>query len=644
MAYLRFDFNKQPLEFSQPLEVISCHQLSKVKTCLQKAEAALSQGFYIAGFLSYEASYALAAGLSPEFLAQQQSQLAQQKKTLPLIWLGVFTAPKKAVNKTLQNFQVSEWQLTANQTAYTKKFNQLFSLLESTQLNSNSLKNNQLTSANLTQQLTASFSGCPLSYYRYLCLAQQANYSAFWQAENQAIVSVSPELFFQQQDNSISVKPMKGTSPRGRSSQEDLQLAQELKTSAKNQLENRLAVEAMQQELAPLLITSQAKNQAANPSPKINWFELASYPSLWQMTSSFTAQLKPEITPIEVLRQLFPCTSIAGTPKAAAIEALAAVEGQSRGIYCGSLGYITPNKEAVFNVAIRTLSLDLAAGTASYGAGGALTNQAKAEEEFAELLTKTQVLRLQPYNFSLLETLRLEAGQLVLLKEHLERLSASARYFNYPLNLTLLEQQLQLLAEKLAKGSWRVRLTLASNGRFNLSCTALSPVKPTEGFYWPSWLKCASPLSASPLTTSPTPSPLKKALPEPVKIRCQIAKTPIDSSNFLHFHKTTARDIYTRHQPSSSKTDVFDTLLFSVNEKGQQQATEFTMGNLVVEIDQQLYTPPVESGLLAGTLRSYLLNQGAIKEKPLSLEEVTTAKKAWFINGLRGWLEVELVN
>lgn len=641
MAYLRFDFNKQPLEFSQPLEVISCYQLSEVKACLQKAETTLSQGFYVAGFLSYEASYALVKGLSDEFLAQQQNN--QEKSSLPLVWLGVFTAPKKAVNKTPQAFQVSEWQLTANQAAYTKKFNQLFNLLESTPS-----KNQQLTSANLTQQLTANFSGCPLSYYRHLCLAQQANYSAFWQAENQAIISVSPELFFQQQGDLISVKPMKGTSPRGRSSQEDSHLAQELKTSAKNQLENRLAVEAMQQELAPLLVESQVENhpvnQAANPSPKINWFELASYPSLWQMTSSFTAQLKPEITPIEVLRQLFPCTSIAGTPKAAAIEALATVEGQPRGIYCGSLGYITPNKEAVFNVAIRTLSLDLAAGTASYGAGGALTNQANAAEEFAELLTKTQVLRLQPYNFSLLETLRLEAGQLVLLKEHLERLSASACYFNYPLNLVLVKQQLQLLAKKLATGSWRVRLTLASNRRFNLSCTALNPAKPTEGFYWPSWLKCASPLSASPLTTSPTPSPLKKALPEPIKIRCQIAKTPIDSSNFLHFHKTTARDIYTRHQPGSSKTEIFDTLLFSVNKKGQPQATEFTMGNLVVEIDQQLYTPPVESGLLAGTLCSYLLNLGAIKEKPLSLEEVTTAKKVWFINGLRGWLEVELVN
>lgn len=604
MTRLCFDFNNQAIEFTQPIKVISCTQLKEVNSCLQEIEKYLQQGYYAAGYLAYEAGYALIKGLSNEFLEEQQLILNQQanKKEaiyLPLVWFGIFTQPKKAKKIHQQEFKLSEWQLTKDFTAYQQEFNQLFA----------AIKNKELTSANLTQQLTADFSGCAFSYYQHLRQAQQANYSAYWQVDDKAIISVSPELFFQQKGADIFVKPMKGTSPRGKSSLEDELLAKELRTSSKNQLENRLAVEAMQQELAPLLLAGQ--------EPEISWFELASYPSVWQMTSSFTAKLKEQITPLDTLRQLFPCTSIAGTPKTAAVEALAKVEQIPRGIYCGSLGYFTPDKEAIFNVAIRTLSVGLTQGKAVYGAGGALTHQATAEEEFAELLTKTQVLHLQPQTFELLETLRLEEGKLLLLDEHLERLIASANYFNYPLNIKQLKQQLYKLESCLPNNSWRVRLTLAAQGYFKLTCVSI-----IESFYWPSRLKELSP---------------SKDSQEPKKVVCQLAQQPMDKNNPLHFHKTTARDIYTCHQ--AQQLDVFDTLLF--NDK--EEVTEFTLGNLLVEINGVLYTPVLASGLLAGTLRQYLLNLNIIQEKTISLAEVTQAEKIWFINSVRGWLEVELL-
>lgn len=123
-------------------------------------------------------------------------------------------------------------------------------------------------------------------------------------------------------------------------------------------------------------------------------------------------------------------------------------------------------------------------------------------------------------------------------------------------------------------------------------------------------------------------------LPGPLNV--VLAREAIDSKHRFLYHKTTYRQIYEQH--ARHKGEAFDVLLW--NEKGE--LTEFTMGNVVVEMDGVRYTPPRESGLLAGTFRSKLLQEGGLEERRLTLDDIKEATQVWLINSVRGWVPVEI--
>jgi para-aminobenzoate synthetase / 4-amino-4-deoxychorismate lyase len=116
-----------------------------------------------------------------------------------------------------------------------------------------------------------------------------------------------------------------------------------------------------------------------------------------------------------------------------------------------------------------------------------------------------------------------------------------------------------------------------------------------------------------------------------------LADEPLDKNNPFLYHKTTNRIIYSHFQKKYSH--VFDVLLW--NEDGE--LTEFTNGNIVLEIDGTLWTPPINSGLLAGTYRERLIKEETIHEKVLTITDLRKSKKVWFINSVRKWLEVKVV-
>jgi para-aminobenzoate synthetase/4-amino-4-deoxychorismate lyase len=131
-----------------------------------------------------------------------------------------------------------------------------------------------------------------------------------------------------------------------------------------------------------------------------------------------------------------------------------------------------------------------------------------------------------------------------------------------------------------------------------------------------------------------------QALPlPPLKetIEVHLARTAIDSQNVFLFHKTTRRDAYETARSSHPACD--DVLLY--NERGE--LTEFTIGNLVVEIDGKLVTPPVDCGLLPGTFRAYLLETGQVVEKVIPLRQLEDCTKIYRVNSVRTWQSVRLL-
>jgi para-aminobenzoate synthetase/4-amino-4-deoxychorismate lyase len=117
-----------------------------------------------------------------------------------------------------------------------------------------------------------------------------------------------------------------------------------------------------------------------------------------------------------------------------------------------------------------------------------------------------------------------------------------------------------------------------------------------------------------------------------------VSPRPVSSGNCFLFHKTTHRAVYEEHR--NLFPEVFDVLLW--NENGE--ITEFTNGNVVLEMGGRLCTPPVSCGLLAGTFRAELLERGEIVEERLTLTDLRRAERIWFINSVRGWVPVHLIS
>jgi len=249
-------------------------------------------------------------------------------------------------------------------------------------------------------------------------------------------------------------------------------------------------------------------------------------------------------------------------------------------------------------VAIRTVVVDKAQGTAVYGVGGGIVWDSDAAAEYEECRVKTQVLTQKRPSFSLLESLlwQPEAGYF-LLDRHVTRLLESAEYFGIDVEETAVRERLGAGGWRLAAGQFpqKIRLLVTQDGKITIQAVPLS----------------------------------QGARPEPVQIG--LAATPIDSSNVWLYHKTTRREMYDAARASCTGCD--DVILW--NERGE--ITEATTANVVVELDGRLWTPPVNSGLLAGTFRAKLLAQNEIQERVITIDDFQRSPRIWLINSVRGW-------
>jgi para-aminobenzoate synthetase/4-amino-4-deoxychorismate lyase len=383
---------------------------------------------------------------------------------------------------------------------------------------------------------------------------------------------------------------MKGTAPRGRWTAEDRQCAETLRSSEKNRAENLMIVDLLRNDLSRIAQAHSVKVDAL--------FAIERHPTLWQMTSTIRASARPGTTLDALFAALFPCGSITGAPKTKAMELIARLETEARGVYCGAIGLIQPGGDAVFNVAIRTVTLQDEHATC--GVGGGITWGSTAHDEHAEAMLKARFL-MPPADApqtpsGLFETLRLEQGHYTHLDRHLTRLAESANYFAIPCAIDPCRQQLHSLAQQHTQGTWRVRLDLAQDG-----------------------------------TTRAHASPLPETPAHPSFV---LAQHPVLRNDLSLYHKTTRRTTYEQAMATAqaAHADIFEVLLW--NEDGE--LTEFTRGNLLLEIDGMRYTPPLSCGLLDGVLRRTLLESGQIQERTLTRNDLERAERILFINSLRG--------
>jgi para-aminobenzoate synthetase/4-amino-4-deoxychorismate lyase len=279
---------------------------------------------------------------------------------------------------------------------------------------------------------------------------------------------------------------------------------------------------------------------------------------------------------------------------------IAGLEGTSRKIYTGSIGYVSPDRKAKFSVAIRTALIDRERQSAEYGVGGGIIWESTSLDEYEEALLKARVLSEQVPSFSLLETILWTPGEgYFLCEKHVARMLDSANYFDISMTREKLKGNLERISSRF-RIPQRVRVLLDRYGRLTFE--------------------------ASPLEFRVESAALKVCL----------AKGPIDSSNVYLFHKTTKRAIYESAREGCEEFD--DVLLY--NEAGY--LTEFTIGNLVVELDGQFLTPPISCGVLPGTFRAHLVETGQVLERAIPVKRLKDCGQIFRVNSIRTWERVEI--
>ena len=505
-------------------------------------------------------------------------------KTFPLLWFGLYP---EAEEMDLPAVDYAAYSLSppvpsVNRDAYDHAIGCVKRYIQS----------GDTYQVNYTIRLNAAFEGDAWHLFLAMVRAQSPGYAAFVDTGRYAICSASPELFFRRERDILTCKPMKGTVHRGRTLREDRDLAAWLQSSEKNRAENLMIVDMIRNDLGRIADTGSVQVR--------NMFDVERHPTLWQMTSTVTARSSGSLT--DIMAALFPCASITGAPKVRTSEIIAELEPEPRRVYTGSIGFLTPGRVAQFNVAIRTAVADREAGKVEYGSGGGIVWDSASRDEYGEALLKARVLTERRPGFDLLETIRwTPEDSYFLLEYHLRRLSDSAEYFGCRLNVERIHGQLLDRAGGFGQEARRVRLLAGLDGSIEIQADLLDE---REGG-----------------------KPLRVAL----------ARECVDSADIFLYHKTTNRRVYDNARQAHPGCD--DVLLWNAN----GELTESCLANIVMEIDGTMCTPPVNCGLLAGTFRASLLDQGQIQERVLKIDDLHRCGKIWLINSVRKWQEASLI-
>lgn len=440
---------------------------------------------------------------------------------------------------------------------------------------------------NHTFRLRRALGEPPREFYEGLVRTVPAPYAAYVHVPPHHVVSASPELFFRREGDRLTTRPMKGTAPRGRWPAEDRALARNLAGSEKDRAENLMIVDLLRNDLGRVASFGSVRVR--------DLFRVERHPTVHQMTSTVTAEARPGAGLLEVLGALFPCGSVTGAPKIAATGWIAALESGPREVYCGAVGLIRPGGDCTFSVAIRTALVDETDGSVTYGVGGGVTWASTPDGEWEEALGKAAILRAEAPAGELIETFRVDGGIPVRWPDHRRRLMSSAATLGHRVTESELDRAVGEACRRHAGGGVVLRLALSADGRVSV-------------------------------TTRPDPGA--------GALRARPAHAPVDSRDPRLFHKTADRALYDAFRRGLADDE--EALLW--NERGE--ATEFTRGNLVVELDGRALTPPLNAGLLPGVFRDELVRSGAVTEAVVAVAELDRASAVWFVNSAREWVPV----
>ena len=360
--------------YRDPVAMIAAYRMDEVQPALDRVGEAREAGLHAAGFISYEAGLALEDRLAP-IAARRDGEGA------PLLWFGLFEGVRRIPSTSVPGLlpdpaqaRVGALRPLIDQPDHRAAFDAVQAYIRA----------GGIYQVNLTFPCDIPVDGDPMALYAAIRPRAAAGYGGVIRTGDRTILSFSPELFFSQVRGQLTARPMKGTATRDADPQADAAQARWLEEDEKQRAENLMIVDLLRNDLS----------RVSRPGSVIvpDLFRVETYPTVHQLVSTVRARVLPGLLPVDVLRILFPCGSITGAPKLRAMEIIDAVEPHSRGVYTGAMGWIDPEGDAAFNVAIRTLCVEEGSNVGRLGLGSGIVADSQGYSEWAECLAKGRFL------------------------------------------------------------------------------------------------------------------------------------------------------------------------------------------------------------------------------------------------------------
>ncbi|MEX0795531.1 MAG: aminodeoxychorismate synthase component I [Acidimicrobiia bacterium] len=553
-----------PSAFSKPSRTLVAESAGDVEACLREAELAAKGGNWVVGFVSYDA----APGVDPNLTVPPGGRG-------PLAWFGVYDTASSWRPKAPRPLLVTDWEPSLTSDEHAEKVDAIKAAIE----------RGDTYQVNLTMAMTSTLGGSASGLLSQMVRSQQKSYAALIDLGDTQVVSVSPELFFSVEAGVVTMRPMKGTAPRGRSIFGDDEQRRELEWSEKERAGNVMIVDMLRNDLGRVSRTGSVEVPVL--------FRSERYPTVWQLTSTVQGELNAGTGLFELFAATFPSGSVTGAPKVSTMGIISELEPAPRGVYCGAIGYIRPGGESYeFSVAIRTGVVR--GDRLSYHVGGGITFDSDAGVEYEECLWKALVVTAENTTPDLIETMRYEPGDgITLIDRHMQRLFDSARYWDITFDPVAVGDALS--AVESSNRPIKVRLILYRNGDVEVEMEEIAEFD------------------------------------EPVSLT--LAATRVDPSEPHWYHKTLDRARY----PDPEEGEVV-----MVNLEGH--VTETNISNLMVRLGDRWVTPQLESGCLPGVYREMLLDDEEVEEDVVTVEDLKRADEIAVTNAVRGWRKAVLID
>jgi para-aminobenzoate synthetase/4-amino-4-deoxychorismate lyase len=561
-----------PRLYDRPSDVVVALGLDEIGPALERVRAGVRSGKHAAGYLAYEAGHVF----DPRLMA------SARQGDGPLLCFGLFdgyeTPDLGSLLPSPDGAYVGPLRPRISQGDYEAGVAEVREHLFA----------GDFYQANLTFGCDVAVAGDPLALYARLRKSAKAGWGGVLLHGGGAIVSLSPEQFFTIRNGVIEARPMKGTAPRHADPNADQAAAQELAADEKQRAENLMIVDLMRNDLARVSVPGSVE------VPDL--FAVETYPTVHQLVSRITARLRIECDAIDVIRTIFPCGSVTGAPKIAAIEALTRLEPEPRGAYTGSMGWIEPGGDAAFNVLIRSLEWQQGAPKARLGLGSGLVVDSVPRDEWAECLLKGDFVRREAQDFDLIETMGFESSEgIVELERHLDRMKTSSADLDFKFDRHAARNELQA-ATFGRKHRAMVRLLLSRTGAMAIQLKAYED-------------------------------------PEEVPVLVALRPLPVDPSDFRLRYKTTDRRFLDEARQGEQ---AYETIFTDPDGR----LTEGSRTNIFVDRDGKLLTPPLTRGIMPGILRAKLIEEGRAEESDLTPDDL---KDGFFVgNIVRGLIPAKL--